>query len=614
MRLADYVIQFLADKGIDTMFVVNGAANGYLVDAFARVKNARYIAVMHEQGGGFAAEGYAKVSGKPGVAIATSGPGGMNLVTPIGNFYYDSVPGVFLTGQINSGFLRTDPSIRQVGFQETDIVGIVTPITKYAKLIMKPEDIRYELEKAFFLTTDRRPGPVLLDIPQNIQKTEIDPAALRGFDPSELKVAYDTAKVEEQIDKLIEDLKKAKRPVFMIGGGVRTAKAVEELLEVGRKVKIPMFPTWNAIDTVPTDYEYYGGLMGTYGGRGRNFGVQNSDLLIAIGSRISGRITGGNVKSFAREAKKYTVDVDPALLKTEWQQVPFDENIYCDAKLFLELFAKKLESAAASLPDQAEWRDRVFGWRDKYDPVRPEYADAKDFVNPYVLVRELSRQMKKDDIYVVDCGGNVVVSNQAFNVKHGQRYMTNNGNSPMGFSYAGALGAYTAAKPGQNVVAMIGDGGFNMNLQELQTMKVYGLKTKTFIMNNHIYGIIKAFQDTNLDGRYEAVQPGSYVPPDFIKISQAYGVKTVTIKNHAELESKIAEVLAADEPVICDVDCGEWYEYAPRIFGWKTPIEDMYPYLPRDEFRANMIIAPLEGWENPEIPGTDKAKKAGTME
>lgn len=601
MKLADFVINYLADKGIDKMFVVTGAADAYLIDAFARTKKTEYVAMMHEQAAGFAAEGYAKIKGIPGVAIATSGPGGTNLVTPIGNCFYDSVPALFITGQINSDFLRTDPALRQVGFQETDIVAIVTPITKYAKIIKNVDEIKYELEKALFFATDGRPGPVLLDIPMNLQKSEVDPEKLVGFDVDAASTVCNTDIVDKDIDQLIKDLKIAKRPVMLIGGGVGTAGAKEVLHRVGRILKIPMFPTWNALEIVPSDYEYYGGLVGTYGGKGRNFGIQNSDLLIAVGSRISGRITGGNLKTFARGAKKYVVDVDPALLQKKLQQVPFDVNINCDARIFLERLEKRISKE--SLPDILAWAKQVEEWKEKYDPVRPEFIEQKEYVNPYAFMRVLSEKMKSNDILVADCGGNLVTTNHAFDVKNGQHYFSNNGNSPMGFSFCGAMGAWFASDKKGNVVCVIGDGGFTMNSQELQTLLTYGIKIKTFIINNHAYGIIKAFQETNVDGRYEASGPKGYVPPDFVKISNAYGITARQIKNNKEAGDMISEVLAYDGPVVCDVDCGDWHTYEPRVFGWNTPIEDMYPYLPRDEFRKNMIIEPVSGWENPPLPG-----------
>jgi acetolactate synthase I/II/III large subunit len=593
MKVADYIIKYLADYGINDMFVVYGAANGDLIDAFVRTENTRYISVIHEQGGGFAAEGWTKVKGIPSVSMATSGPGGMNFVTPIGNFFYDSIPGLFITGQINSRFMRPDESIRQIGFQETDIVSIVKPITKYAAMIKRPEDVKYEIEKALHMATEGRPGPVLLDIPLDIQKAEIDVDTLIGYDVG-VKTIFDTDLINEQIDTFLEDLKNSERPCLMIGGGVRLSGAVDELLELGRELKIPMFPTWNALDIVYSDYEYYGGRIGTYGGAGRNFGIQNSDLLLAIGSRISGRITGGNIHTFAREAKKYMVDVDKAGLQRFLQQVPFEECIYSDAKLFIKLLMEKLKTT--DLPDFSWWTDKVMEWKTKYDPVTDDMFKSRKYPHPYAFTRILSEEMKSNDIYAADCGGNIVISNHAFETKTGQRYFTNNGNSPMGFSFAGAIGATVAADESQDVVCVIGDGGFNMNIQELQTLINYDIPLKTIILNNHIYGITKAFQETNFEGRAEACGPAGYNPPDFVKIVEAYGIKTMTVddgSDYDKVRKQIREFLDYKGPIVLDLNCHEYHTYDPKIVGWETPIEDMYPYLPDEEFKKNMYIEPI---------------------
>ena len=622
MKVADYIIGFLADKGIDKMFVVYGAANGDLIDAFTRNDKTEYVAVMHEQGGGFAAEGYAKVAGRPGVAIATSGPGGQNMLTSMGNCFYDSIPCIFITGQINSRFLRPDPSIRQVGFQETDIVAMAKPVTKHAVMLTDPETVRYEIEKAWHLATEGRPGPILLDIPLNIQKMDITPEDQHGFEVDAYEREYNLKLVDFKIDQLLKDIVHSERPCMLIGGGVRLAGAVEEFRELGKLLKMPCFPTWNALDVVSSDYEYYGGRVGTYGGAGRNFGIQNSDLLLAIGCRLSGRITGGNVHSFARGAKKYVVDVDKALLQKKLQQVPFDENIYCDAKVFLTRMiarVKELKQPVANsgwldpagysphkpngdpFPDFTYWVDKVMGWKTKYDPVQPEMYDQEENVHPYVFFRTLSEEMDRDAILIGDCGGNIVASNHAFQTKDQQRNLTNNGNSPMGFSFAAVMGCYLA-DPSRQSVCTIGDGGFNMNIQELQTFINYNIKAKTFIVNNHIYGITKAYQETNFNGRAEACGPKGYTPPDFVSIVKAYGIKTVVINNHDELEEKIREVLDYDGPVVCDVNCHEYHTYEPKIIGWETPIEDMYPYIPRDEFIENMTIKPLDSWKTPFQP------------
>ncbi len=594
-KLSDYVINYLGDLGIEDIFLVYGAANGDLVDAFVRAEKTRYVAVMHEQGGGFAAEGYAKISGKPGVVIVTSGPGGQNLVTSMGNCFYDSVPCVFITGQINSKFLRPSEEIRQIGFQETDMVAIAEPVTKYAKMITEPEEIRYELEKAIHLATTGRPGPVHLDIPLNIQKAMVDPDKLIGFS-TQTNNSYNEEVILKQIDTYLDDLVTSERPCLMIGNGVRLAGAENDILDLGRKLKIPVFPTWNALDIICSDYEYYGGRIGTYGGAGRNFGIQNTDLLLAIGSRISGRITGGNIHSFAREAKKYMVDVDEPALQPHLQQVPFDECILSDAKLFIKLLMDRIDERNITIPNFDWWVDKVKEWKVKYDPVTSDMFDESDIVHPYAFMRILSEEMNSDDILAADCGGNIVVTNHAFETKTGQRYFTNNGNSPMGFSFAGAMGAWFASDKKQNVVCVIGDGGMNMNIQELQTLKNYGVKLKTIVLNNNIYGITKAYQEVNFEGRSEACGPKGYNPPDFVKIAKAYDIETIEIKEgkYDKVRHQIRELLAADGPVVCDVNCFEYHTYEPKIVGWDTPIEDMYPWLPREEFLANMYIKPLE--------------------
>jgi acetolactate synthase-1/2/3 large subunit len=615
IKVADYIIDFYAKIGVDKIFVVYGAANGHLIDAFSRNKKTDYVAVLHEQAGGFAAEGYAKVKGNkiPGVAIATSGPGGMNFVTPAGNCFYDSVPVVFITGQVNSNFLRPDPSVRQIGFQEADMCSIFKSITKYTKLVLDPSSIKYELEYSLYLATNGRPGPVLLDIPVNIQSAEIDPDKLDGFKvPTSDINAISSDQLDSKLEKLFLDIQKSTRPVFLIGGGVKSAEAIDELHELGNILEIPMFPTWNALDVVTSDYKHYCGRVGTYGGAGRNFGIQNSDLLISIGSRVSGRITGGNVKTFAREAKKYMIDVDPGVLKKEFQQVPFDENINCDAKIFINSFKDYLIKKKYKTETKKNvWLKKCLEWKKTYDPVKQHYYKNTNIVQPYVFIRELSKKMKKNDIFVADCGGNIVTCNHSFETQKGQRYFTNNGNSPMGFSFSGAIGAFFA-DPSRKIVCVIGDGGMNMNIQELQTIKNYKIKIKTIILNNHIYGITKAFQETNFDGQSEACGPIGYSPPDFIEISKAYGMKTLTINNNSEIEEKINELLMSDESIVVDVNCHEYHTYEPRVIGWSTHIEQMFPYIDKKEFRENMYIEPTDGWENPTMPKNLKKDDSGS--
>jgi len=625
MKVADYVINFLQKKGIDKVFVVYGAANGDLIDAFTRNKNIEYVCTMHEQAGGFAAEAYSRVSKNFGVAIATSGPGGMNLVTPMGNCFYESIPCMFITGQIHSKFLRKNASIRQNGFQESDIVSVTAPVTKYSYMITEPESIRFQLEKAYEIMMTGRPGPVHLDIPLNIQKADIgDPKDLKGFfkdDAASLKYIENSmiseSDLHEFFNKYLIDLFKAKRPCIIAGGGIKLGckNSMQDFYDVCEILKIPVFPTWNAIDFVSSDYKYYGGRIGTYGGAGRNFGIQNSDLLLSIGSRISGRITGGVPEKFMRTAKKYVVDIDGAILIPGNHDVFFNETLTCSAQIFLHVFKEYLQKseikAKVKKLNFSKWTDKVKEWKIKYDPFKEEMYDTKGkeyLVHPYAFARTLSNFATPNDIIIVDCGGNAVVMSHAFETKKGQLFFSNHGNSPMGFSFAASIGAWFASnKKTQTIICVIGDGGFNMNIQELQTLKNYGIGVKVFIMNNHIYGITKAFQKTNFNGRCEACGPVGYKPPDFRKVVEAYDINFISISqgDKNNLSGKIEMVLngfGKNEPVICDVNCHEYHSYEPRIFGWNTPIEDMYPYLPRDEFLENMIIPPDETYKNPAMP------------
>lgn len=609
MKVADYIINYLANvENIKEAFVVYGAANGDIIDAFTRNENIKYISVMHEQAGGFMAEAYARVSENFGVAIATSGPGGMNFVTPMGNCFYESIPCLFITGQPNSKFLRKNKEIRQNAFQETDIVDIVKPISKYAVILREANQVKYELQKLLYTMKEGRPGPVLFDIPLDIQKQEIDENNLPEF-VEPVGVTYRINDINYFIQDYILALTNAERPVIIVGGGVRLSEAVSEMNTIASILKIPVFPTWNGLDVITADNKYYGGKVGTYGGEGRNFAIQNSDLILGIGTRISGRITGGVPESFGRGAKKFIVDIDEAIFKEGNHDVHFDSTLACDAGVFLDqleeyILANDIDKALNNKFEK--WVDQTMEWKEKYDPVDPKYYDAITPVNPYVFARVLADVAKPEDVIVVDCGGNIVVMSQAFKTKYGQRFLTNNGNSPMGYSFAGSIGAWFASNPNQNVICVIGDGGMNMNIQELQTIKNYSAGVKVFIMNNHIYGITKQFQETNFNGRCEACGPVGYNPPDFIKVAEAYGIKTVVIdQNDVEImKQQIVEVLSTphNEPIVCDVNCHEFHTYEPRVFGWKTPIEDMYPYIDRTEFKNNMIIKPVEGWENPVMP------------
>lgn len=596
MIVTDYIAKFFVEKGIKDVFCVDGAACAGLIVAVAKNKNLKYYCPLHEQAGAFAIDGYAKAVRTPSVMIATSGPAGQNLLNGVAASYYDSVPAVYLTGQINSRFIKPSEKIRQHGFQENDIVSMAKPVTKYAVMIKHPNDIRFELEKGFHLATTGRPGPVLLDIPMDIQKAEIDENCLRAY--IKQPCSTDLNRLRTNIDEVLKLLGEAVRPFILIGGGVWLADANEITKKLINVLRVPFSVTWNMIDFYPNNHELYAGRVGTFGGDGRNFAIQNSDLLITIGSRISGRITGGMMATFARSAKKIIIDIDNEELN--YQQIKGDLNINCDARIFCEELLESITRTSFN-KDYSDWISMVLKWKNKYPVFKEEFWNHEGSVNPYVFVKVLSAEMKNGDVLVHEAGGNCVVTSQTFEAKESQRVFSNNGNSSLGYALPAAIGACIATK--KPVICITGDGGLNFNIQEFQTLKYYNLPVKVFIFNNQAYGLTKAYRDTNFQSEYAGVDAENGVSsPDFKKVAKAYGLKSVYIHDHSELLEKIRFVLKAKVPIICDINMKGHYEYNPKL-GWNSPIEDQYPFLPRNEFLMNMLIDPVAGWEHPKYPG-----------
>ena len=598
MIVSDYIASFLEQRGIEDVFFIDGSACASLIVSVARNKNLNYFCPLHEQAGAFAVDGYFKASRKLSVMIATSGPAGQNLLNGVAASYYDSIPAIYITGQVNSRFMKTTDKIRQKGFQENDIVSMAKPITKYATIVVDPQKIRFELEKAFHIATSGRPGPILLDVPMDIQKAEVDPLSLHPFELERNTVSPATISTSE-INQCLEKLQVSKRPVILFGGGVWLADANALALELAEKLKVPFFETWNMIDLCKNDFPYYGGRVGTFGGDGRNFGIQNSDFLLSIGSRISGRITGGMTDTFARAAFKVIVDIDEEELRH--QTIPGDINIVADAKSFIKELLKAMAKSNKVANRWDDWLKMVLDWKKLYPVVRDEYCKQKGSVNPYIFVKVLSESMREGDVLVHEAGGNCVVTSQAFESKKNQRVFSNNGNSSLGYALPAAIGACVATK--KPVVCIVGDGGFNFNIQELQTIKHYNLPIKIIIFNNYAYGITKLYRDTNFNSEYAGVDADhGMASPDFRKIARAYGIPSVDMRSHKNLRHKIENVLKTSGPVLCDVNMVGFYDYKPRL-GWSSPIEDQYPFLPRDEFRNNLLIEPVKNWEDPVYPG-----------
>lgn len=591
MKLSDYIAEFLVKSNIKHIFLITGGAAIHIVDSVAQRKDIKYICMHHEQAAAMAAEAYSRITKNIGVAVATSGPGTTNLITGVACAYFDSIPVLYLTGQVNTFESKQGRKARQVGFQETDIVDVVKTLTKDAVKVDNPQKIRYFLEKSLYIARSGRPGPVLIDVPMNIQRAIISPEKLESFDPKEIKIEEDNKKlIKQKIEESIKIIRNAKKPVVIVGGGVRYADEAENFGKLIEILNFPVVSTWSGIDVVSHDHSLYMGQIGVYGNRGANFIVQNSDCIISFGTRLDTRITGGKPETFARGAKKIVIDIDKAEIYKNLGLNP-DIGIHANVKDVLPIFLNLLKKE--KLQNINEWKEKTLLWKKNYPCVLPQWHKRKKLVDPYVFIETLSKMLDNNAITVTDCGANLTWTIQAFHIKKGQRLFSAMGNSPMGYSLPASIGASFALgkKP---IICIIGDGGLQINIQEFETLIYHKLPIKVFILNNHSYGIIKQFQDAYFNSRYFATtKKTGYGVPDFIKIAKAYGLATESIKSHKELESKIKKILKHKGPIICDVIIPENAKIIPKLeFG--KPIEDLSPLLPREEFFKNMIIKPLE--------------------
>lgn len=590
MKLSDYVADFLASEGIRHVFAVSGGASVHLIDSIAKHPEIDYVCPQHEQAGAMAADAYSRVTGNLGAAISTSGPGATNMITGVCCAYYDSVPVIYISGQVASFRLKRDAGVRQMGFQETDVVDIYKPITKYAVLVDDPARIRYELEKACYLARSGRPGPVLLDIPDDFQREQINPDELESFTPE--PETRNLSKLGDQIGRLIQLVEKAKRPVVILGWGIRLAKADEEAREFVEKLGFPVALTWAVKDMLPSGHHLVLGAFGTHGTRYGNLAVQNADLVLAIGARLDTREAGSPKTTFARQAKKIIVDIDQdELNKFERLGMKVDLLICAHAKDFLQAINQRVAGIAKQ--DISGWTERIAAWNKRYPICPPEYYEEVE-VNPYVFVKALSKESAETDVILVDTGCVLAWMMQAFEFKANQRLFHDFNNTSMGYALPGSIGACFALdrKP---VICVTGDGSLQMNIQELATVVRHQLPIKIFLINNHGYGMIRQTQDQWLGSRYLAsTVKGGLAFPDFVKVAGAYGYKTLTMASNREVHERVREVLDSEGPVFCNVEIQAGHRVIPQVkFG--RPIEDPEPLLDRREFLEDMIVKPVEG-------------------
>lgn len=601
IKVSDYVVKYLEDLGIGHIFLISGGGNIHLIDSVGKSKKIKYVCNHHEQASATCAESYARVTGNIGVCLVTTGPGGTNAITGMLGAWLDSIPMIVISGQVKRELIGAGiDGMRQLGDQEINIVDIVKPITKYAVTIMDPNDMRYHLEKAVYLAKSGRPGPVWIDIPLDIQGSFVDLKNLKKFNPKELQPPYgtDKKKLEKLVAKVIESLRKSSRPVLYAGNGIRLSGAEKEFSELVKLLKIPVLTSYAGYDLIASDNPYFYGRGHAFGQRAANFILQNSDWLISIGARFDVRTVGFTYRAFARGAYKIMVDIDKKELD-KFILSP-DLKINYDAKEFIVEMLRQLKKRYLDLKDLKIERWLEYGKKlnKKYPVVLPEFFEEKKFVNPYCFIEMAGKHMKKNEIIVVSDGiGPLNCSYQALYIKEGQRMILNNGCAQMGYGLPAAIGAAFAS--GKRIICFEGDGSIQLNLHELQVMKHYNLPIKLFIYNNDGYLSIRNSQIGLFEGKLIASNAKSGVScPEFIKIAKAYGFKTERINNHSDMERKFKKVLSSDGPIVCEINAVRELILTPKLASRKRPdgqfesppLEDMAPFLPREEFLENMII------------------------
>jgi acetolactate synthase-1/2/3 large subunit len=595
VKLSDYVVGRIVNIGVKHIFLLAGGGCMHLVDSVGRRPEIEYVCNLHEQASSIAAEAYGQYTNKPGVALVTTGPGGTNAITGLAGAWLDSTPCMFISGQVKRDDLTGGRALRQMGFQELDIVKIVESITKYAVTVTDPLSIRYHIDKALHLACSGRPGPVWIDIPLDVQSAVIDETRLHGYIPPEDTGSADDEQIRSQVRNAIELLNESVRPIMLAGNGVRLANALDDFRSLLDVLRIPVLTTWKMADALPEDHPLYVGRPGAIGQRAANFAQQNSDFMLIIGARLDLGQTGYNHPNFARAAKKVVIDIDPAeIAKMDMKiQVP----IRADARRVIGEFIA--QSGLIERRDRSSWRQWCERWKREYPVILPEYWNWRDGVSTYVLIDVLSDEMSAEDLLVPGSSGTCSeVTMQAFRVKQRMRILNTQGLGSMGFGIPAAIGACLASGR-KRTVCVDGDGGFQMNIQELETVKRLNLPIKFFILNNHGYGSIQATQQNYFDGFFVGSNKESGMTlPDLEKVSGAFGLKAACITSHDNIRERVREILGMDGPVVCEVIISPNQTTAPRISSYRNedgnicskPMEDMWPFLEANELRMNMLV------------------------
>ena len=588
MRLADYVVQFLEQKKINTVFTVSGGGSIFLCDALYKAKKLKYISCHHEQAVSFAAESYARSSNRTGCALVTTGPGGTNSVTGVTSSWIDSVPVIFISGQVFLNQTIGSSKKRQIGVQEINIIDLVKPITKYSVMLTKAEEIKFHLEKAYHMCHTGRPGPVWIDIPANIQNSFVNEKKLKGF-KANFKNKSNTI-LDKKIKAAAKALSEHDRPLIHLGHGVKLSNCGKIFKKFIKKFPIPFALTWNADDFLESSHSLYIGRPGAFGERGSNFIVQNCNLYLSIGTRLPYMVTGYDAKDFARCAKtKIMVDIDNNELKKK--DMKLDLKIGCDARYFIEKLYKYMKNFKRN-PSWINYCQKV---RRKYPIVSSSMKKQKKYVNSYYFVDALSKVLNKKDTIVTDMGFSFTSTHQAFKVKKGQTFYTNSGHAPMGWGLPASVGACYAMKK-KRVICLTGEGGLQMNIQELATIMHNKIPIKIFIFNNGGYLTIKQTQQLGFDGRIMGPDKQSGISfPNYKKIAESYKFKYFNIKSNNKLKNTLKKIIHSKGTSICELIMDPDEEQIPKAINKRTSegktvptkLEDMYPFLSKQELNSN---------------------------
>ena len=607
IRLADYIADFLVDHGVTDVFSVVGGGAMHLNDALGHNPGLKVTYNHHEQACALAAEAYARIDNKIAAVCVTTGPGGTNAITGVVCGWLDSIPMFVISGQVRydttaryaekvTGYLP-----RAMGDQEYDVVKSVEPMTKYAVMIEDPSDIRYALEKGWHLATTGRPGPVWIDVPVNFQGAFIETDGLRGYDPAEDDAKLPPPVSEATVGEILSKIKNAKRPVFHAGYGIRLSGGYQAFRDAMEKLNIPVVTYWNAVDLIEDEHPLYCGRAGNMGDRPGNWAIQNADLILAVGTRISIRQVGYNWKTWAREAEVIMVDIDKAELKKPTLHVEYP--VWADAKDFLTKLAAAAGDASfgGSVFNGLDWLETCRRWKRDYPAVLPrQWEENGSTANVYAFVRYLSSRLPENSLTAVSNGACCVVGNQAYVIQKGSRMANNSAIASMGYGLPAAIGTCIGGGR-RETICLEGDGSIMMNLQELQTIITQKLPIKIFLINNNGYHSIRITQN-NLFGQHTKVgigpESGDLSFPEFKKIAEAFGYRYFCAHSNAEMKKVVDEVLALDGPVFTEIFTDTVQVWEPKSSAKRLPdgtivsppLEDLAPFLPREELEKQMFI------------------------